>query len=224
MDGDRTLQHGCLPSLSQIKSEFSIWFLRSKFIPEGETLSPSMDSTSQEQKRQVFASVPARPPNLDKQWISMENAKRFSCDASLLTVLEDKDGNVLNVGRKTRTIPTALVRALDVRDETCQFPGCCESHYVDFHHVKHWANFGETKMDNLIKLCRFHHRALHAGLYNIEAKGKKQNLQFILRNAAGKVMEQNPRLPQSDKTTVDGAIKDFELQWPYINARTGSSL
>ncbi|MFT4927539.1 MAG: hypothetical protein ACI8WB_003650 [Phenylobacterium sp.] len=44
------------------------------------------------------------PPNMDYQWISMENAKRFSSDASLYTVLEDKYGNVLNAGRKTRTL------------------------------------------------------------------------------------------------------------------------
>ncbi|MFT4928089.1 MAG: hypothetical protein ACI8WB_004204 [Phenylobacterium sp.] len=79
------------------------------------------------------------PANMDYQWISMENAKRFSSDASLYTVLEDKYGNVLNVGRKTRTVGTALKRALDLRDETCRFPGCCASKYVDFHHIKHWV-------------------------------------------------------------------------------------
>ncbi len=80
------------------------------------------------------------PPHLDKQWISLENAKRFSCDASLLTVLEDEDGNILNLGRNSRTVSPTLKRALDIRDETCLFPGCCESRYVDFHHITHWAN------------------------------------------------------------------------------------
>ncbi|NQZ12238.1 MAG: DUF222 domain-containing protein [Algicola sp.] len=94
-----------------------------------------------------------RPPHLDKQWISMENAKRLSCDASLLTVLED-NGDVLNISRNTRTIPPTLSRALNIRDETCRFPGCCESRYVDFHHIEHWCNYGETKKDNLVKLCR----------------------------------------------------------------------
>ncbi len=80
------------------------------------------------------------PPHLDKQWISLENAKRFSCDASLLTVLEDENGNILNLGRNSRTVSPTLKRALDLRDETCRFPGCCESRYVDFHHINHWAN------------------------------------------------------------------------------------
>jgi hypothetical protein len=164
-----------------------------------------------------------RPPHLDKQWISMDNAKRISCDASLLTVLEDKDGNVLNIGRKTRTIPPMLRRVLDIRDETCQFPGCCESNYVDFHHIQHWANEGETKKGNLIKLCRFHHQALHDGLYDIEAQGDKNNPTFIFITATGKVLEKNPKLPQTDKTTVDGTTKDFIRQWPNIDAHTGDS-
>ena len=60
--------------------------------------------------------------------------------AYLLTVLEDKEGNVLNLGRKTRVISLVLKWELDIRDETCRFPGCCESRYVDFHHIEHWAN------------------------------------------------------------------------------------
>lgn len=165
-----------------------------------------------------------RPHSLGDQWIDPQNAKRLCCDASLFTVLEDKEGNVLNIASKTRTVPPMLSRALDIRDETCKFPGCCQSYYVDFHHIKHWANEGETKKGNLIKLCRFHHRALHNGLFDIEAQGDENNPSFIFKTAAGKVMEPNPKLPQTEKTTVEGAIKDFKQQWPNINARTGRSL
>ena len=113
--------------------------------------------------------------------------------------------------------------ALNLRDETCQFPGCCESHYVDFHHIEHWANGGETNKDNLIKLCRFHHRVLHHGLYDIETQGDKDKLKFIFTTAAGKVIERNPSLPQTEKTTVEGTTADFARQWPDINAHTGDS-
>jgi hypothetical protein len=163
------------------------------------------------------------PPHLDEQWISMENAKRLSCDASLLTVLEDKDGNVLNIGRNSRAVPPMLKRALDIRDETCQFPGCCESHYVDFHHIKHWANGGETSKGNLIKLCRFHHRALHNSQYNIETQGDKNNPDFIFKTIEGRVMERSPQLPQTAKTTVEGTEKDFTQQWPDIDVHTCKS-
>ena len=79
------------------------------------------------------------PAHIGNQWISTANAKRFSSDASLYTVLEDKYGNVLNVGRRTRTVGPVLKRALDLRDSTCRFPGCCCNKYVDFHHIQHWG-------------------------------------------------------------------------------------
>src|SRR5690606_11742461 len=39
-------------------------------------------------------------------------ARRLACDATLVTVLEDGAGTVLNVGRRTRAIPPAIRRAL----------------------------------------------------------------------------------------------------------------
>ena len=45
----------------------------------------------------------------------------------------------------------------------CRFPGCPNKRFIDGHHVKHWANGGETKLGNLVSLCRFHHRAVHEG-------------------------------------------------------------
>ena len=118
--------------------------------------------------------APPDAPELDDNWISLKNAKRLCCDATLLTALEDEDGSILNVGRKTRTVPSKLKRALDKRDPTCRFPGCCESHYVDFHHIQHWAEGGETNKENLIKLCRFHHRELHFGHFTIESTSNRR--------------------------------------------------
>ncbi|MFT4764536.1 MAG: hypothetical protein ACI9OH_001631, partial [Oleispira sp.] len=80
-------------------------------------------------------------------------------------------GNVLNIGRRSRVIPAAMSRALSIRDGgCCQFPGCCESRYVEGHHVKHWADGGETKLDNLVTLCRYHHRELHRGKFFLAVK------------------------------------------------------
>jgi hypothetical protein len=78
-------------------------------------------------------------------------------------VLEDEEGEPLNVGRKTRSIPPALRRALNARDRGCRFPGCSNTRYVDAHHIHHWAKGGETKLSNLVQLCRFHHRQVHEG-------------------------------------------------------------
>ena len=100
--------------------------------------------------------------------IAAETARRFACDASVLTLIEDKAGEPLDVGRKTRTISAPLHRLLTARDKGCRFPGCCNARYIDMHHIKHWANGGETKPSNLISLCRFHHRAVHEGGFNVE--------------------------------------------------------
>lgn len=95
--------------------------------------------------------------------LAAETVRRFVCDASLIAVIENERGEPLNIGRKTRTIPPAIRRALNSRDRGCRFPGCTHTRYVDGHHVKHWVNGGETKLSNLVTLCRFHHRQVHEG-------------------------------------------------------------
>jgi hypothetical protein len=93
--------------------------------------------------------------------IAAETARRFACDASVVKILENERGEPLSVGRKTRTIPPGIRRALNARDKGCRFPGCSFKRYVDGHHVKHWAHGGETSLANLVTLCRFHHRHVH---------------------------------------------------------------
>jgi hypothetical protein len=90
-----------------------------------------------------------------------------ACDASVVEVRHASDGRVLDVGRRTRTIPPAIRRALEARDRGCRFPGC-GSRFTDAHHVVHWADGGGTKLDNLILTCRVHHRLLHEGGWRVE--------------------------------------------------------
>ena len=78
----------------------------------------------------------------DKQWISPNTAKRLSCDASMVTVLEDERGNVLNVGRRARTVPAAIKRALNLRDRTCRAPGCCQTRNLAAQHIRHCYQCG----------------------------------------------------------------------------------
>ena len=88
--------------------------------------------------------------------VGREAARRVACDAGRVELRHAADGEVLDVGRRTRTIPTALRRALQSRDlpckqgySQCQFPGCTSRH-CDAHHVVHWADGGETKLSNLV--------------------------------------------------------------------------
>lgn len=100
--------------------------------------------------------------------IPAETARRLTCDSSLIEVLESEAGEPLDVGRKTRSIPPAIRRALNSRDGGCRFPGCTHARYVDAHHIQHWANGGKTKLSNLVTLCRLHHRLVHEGEISIE--------------------------------------------------------
>ena len=99
--------------------------------------------------------------------VPAETSRRIACDASAVVMRHARDGTVLDVGRKTRTIPPAIRRALTSRDRRCRFPGC-ESRHCDAHHVRHWADGGETRLENLLLLCRRHHRAVHEDGFTVE--------------------------------------------------------
>ena len=96
----------------------------------------------------------------DGQYVSAEGSRRMACDAATVVMRHGCDGTVLDVGRRTRTVPPALRRALMARDRRCRFPGC-SARRCDAHHVQHWAQGGATCLDNVLLLCRRHHRAVH---------------------------------------------------------------
>jgi hypothetical protein len=92
--------------------------------------------------------------------ISPETSQRLACDATRVVMRHDADGQITEVGTRTRTIPPALRRALHHRDQGCRFPGC-GSRLGQGHHIRHWAHGGPTTLSNLVTLCRRHHRAVH---------------------------------------------------------------
>lgn len=96
-----------------------------------------------------------------------DTARRLACDASLV-VMKEREGETIDVGRRTRTIPPAMRRALTHRDGGCVFPGCTAHRFVDAHHIQHWADGGRTALDNLVLLCRYHHRIVHEEGYTIQ--------------------------------------------------------
>jgi hypothetical protein len=106
--------------------------------------------------------------NAGSAHVSAETARRLSCDAARVEVIEDDRGNVLDIGRRTRTVPAAIRRALHLRDQRkCTFPGCTHELFLDAHHIEHWIDGGKTSLDNLITLCRRHHTFVHEHGYAI---------------------------------------------------------
>jgi hypothetical protein len=112
--------------------------------------------------------------------LAIETVRRLACDASLVQLLE-REGQPLRIGRKTRTIPPALRRALNARDRGCRFPGCGSRRFLDAHHIEHWANGGVTDLENLLSLCGHHHRLLHEGGYRI-TRGPGDRIRFHRRD------------------------------------------
>ena len=117
------------------------------------------------------SSSPPRSHFDDGARVSAETSRRLCCDAAMVRVRHDGEGELLSVGRKSRTISPALRRALELRDGGCRFPGCgCR--FTDAHHVMHWADGGETSLANCLLLCHFHHRLVHEGRWQIRWWGK----------------------------------------------------
>jgi hypothetical protein len=96
--------------------------------------------------------------------------ERLLCDTGVR--LDVKNGDAHHVGRRTRTIPTALRRRLQHRDrDCCRFPGCTNTRFLHVHHLVHHAHGGPTNSENCVLLCSFHHRLVHEGGWAVWGSG-----------------------------------------------------
>jgi hypothetical protein len=169
---------------------------------------------SAETLREDAVIEPDDPPETeDGSVIAAETARRLGCDASVVPLLETAEGEPLALGRKTRTISPSLRRALKRRDGGCRFPGCTHTRFVDGHHIRHWADGGETDLDNLVLLCRRHHTLLHEGGYRVV----RDDRQFIFCRADGSIV------PTVNDARLDGSVAVLvaEQREIGIHAMTG---
>jgi len=144
-----------------------------------------------------------RTPHIENgPHVSAETSRRIACDSSVLRIDEDKNGEPLAIGRKSRSIPPAMRRALRMRDKGCRFPGCTNDKFVDGHHIEHWADGGETSLDNLVLLCRRHHHLVHEGGFSCE---KTVSGELILRDQRNTPLPHWSLLP----TVGDDDINDW---------------
>lgn len=95
--------------------------------------------------------------------VDWPTAARWICEGDLQVIgLGEDHHDDLRMGRRIRIANRSQRRALRVRDGGCVFPGCSvdPSHCVA-HHVDWWEWGGPTDLENLVLLCRFHHKAVH---------------------------------------------------------------
>jgi hypothetical protein len=147
---------------------------------------------------------PVEVGEMGESFLSSETARRLSCDAGVVDVVHDDQGVPLSVGRKRRTFAGALQRALRRRDNACTFPGCTNRIFLEGHHIQHWADGGETSLQNTVLLCTLHHRYVHEYGYVIEL-GPDQRPRF--RDPHGRWVAAVPEGPRA-----------ADLGWPQIRA------
>ena len=125
--------------------------------------------------------------------VSAETLRRLACDGGLVPASIDEDHAVLDVGRRTRAIPTAIRRALLLRDHGCRFPGCASTRFLHGHHVQHWLHGGRTALSNLVLLCSFHHRLVHEGGFTISLT---DTAEVLVRSPAAKTSPRKRQRPE----------------------------
>ncbi len=104
--------------------------------------------------------------------LSPESLRMLACDAAVIPIVMNGVGQPLDVGRVNRTIPDGSRRAVAARDRGCAHPGCGRTaSWCEIHHIREWWPDGETKLDNLVMLCRVHHRLLHHSEWVVRIRG-----------------------------------------------------
>ncbi len=143
--------------------------------------------------------------------VTAETSRRIGCDSTIVRVTDDDNGEPLSIGRRSRTIPPAIRRALRRRDGGCRFPGCTHTRFVDGHHIVHWADNGETSLDNLVLLCRHHHHLVHEGGFACEKSG---NGEVTFRDRSQRPLPTYAELP---RVASDEALQRW-LDNAYLEA------
>ena len=138
----------------------------------------------------LAGAAPAPALLQDGTALSPETARRLACDAAVVPFAKGGDGAVLGVGRRSRTVPARLARALRLRDRHSRFPGCVNTISLDAPHVRHWAQGGSTDLDNLARLCGYHHWCLHEGGFSATFEGDE----LVVRDPRGRVLDNAPSL------------------------------
>src|SRR5688572_6677792 len=164
------------------------------------------------------ADAPGQSALEDGARVPAGTSQRLACDASRVVMRHGRDGRVVEVDARTRTIPPAIRRALHHRDRGCRFPGC-GVRVGQGHHIRHWAQGGPTTLSNLALLCRRHHRAVHEEGYAVERLPDGE-LQF--RDPNGRLLPAVPPPPKVPSDPVQVLRERHVAEGLRLHARTAT--
>jgi hypothetical protein len=139
--------------------------------------------------------------------------ERLACDGGVRLTTHGSDGRTLDVGRRRRRPSSRQAQALVRRDRGCAVPGCGRTRFLHAHHVVFWSRGGPTALDNLVLLCGDHHRALHDGVFAIDALGRQR---FRFRDSGGTAIAYAP--------TTRGDARELAADVSAYSAIDGATL
>jgi hypothetical protein len=104
------------------------------------------------------------------------SVRRMACDAGIIPALYGSESEIVDFGRRSRTIPAGLRAKLVARDGGCTFPDCDRpASWTEAHHRRHWSAGGSTDEANLHLLCTHHHHLVHEGGWKITVSNDRQH-------------------------------------------------
>jgi hypothetical protein len=143
--------------------ELSLHSLDAGLVPQHASQRPHLQVTTTLETLQGLPGSPAADLEFSTP-ISSLTVQRLACDASITRVVFGPESVVVDVGRATRSVSAPTRRALNARDQHCQWPGCERTaSFSAAHHLVHWIQGGATELPNLILLCHRHHWMVHEG-------------------------------------------------------------
>jgi hypothetical protein len=149
--------------------------------------------------------------------VPAETLRRLACDAATVAVLGATDGSPLDVGRRARTVPPQLRRALWGRDRGCRFPGCGRRLFVHAHHIRHWAHGGNTSLDNTLLLCSAHHRLVHEGGFSVD---RGEDAVPVFRDPGGRILHPAPTAPDVPDDVIEALVACHAAEGLALDAET----
>jgi hypothetical protein len=102
--------------------------------------------------------------------ISVETAKRLTCDGTMSFLSVDGKGVALKLGRARRLASEPQRRVLTVQGKgLCWWTRCTrEARYCVPHHLDAYWKGGGTDVDRMVLLCPKHHPLVYEGGYKLE--------------------------------------------------------
>jgi hypothetical protein len=143
--------------------ELSLHSLDAGLVPQHASQRPHLQVTTSLETLQALPGSPAADMEFSTP-ISAVTVQRLACDANVARVVFGPDSVVVDVGRAARVVSGPTRRALNARDQHCQWPGCERAaSWSAAHHLVHWVQGGATDLSNLTLLCHRHHWMVHEG-------------------------------------------------------------